>query len=114
VWRTADIATAHRHARGAYTSPTIAASTPPEPPISSAGLPDDATFAHKTGNLVGVLHAAGVLTLADGRVVYVTVLTAGDYIASQGFLRDLAFTLTLALGNYSGLQSDWPAGKLGR
>jgi beta-lactamase class A len=64
----------------------------------SAGLPGDATFAHKTGNLVGVLHDAGVLSLADGRVIYVTVLTEGDYQASQAFLRDLALTLTRALG----------------
>ena len=62
----------------------------------STGLPDDATFAHKTGNLVGVLHDAGMLTLANGRVVYVTVLTEGDYAASQAFMRDLALTLTLA------------------
>ena len=64
----------------------------------SAGLPGDATFAHKTGNLEGVLHDAGVLTLADGRVVYVTVLTEGDYRAGQAFLRDLALTLAHALG----------------
>lgn len=68
------------------------------PAYLSAGLAADATFAHKTANLVGVLHDAGVLTLADGRVVYVTVLTEGDYQAGQAFLRDLALTLTLALG----------------
>jgi beta-lactamase class A len=64
----------------------------------SVGLPKDAAFAHKTANLVGVLHDAGVLTLADGRVLYITVLTEGDYRAGQAFLRDLALTLILAVG----------------
>jgi beta-lactamase class A len=63
----------------------------------SLGLPNDATFAHKTANLDGVLHDAGVLTLVSGRIIYVTVLTEGDYTASQSFMRDLALTLTLAL-----------------
>ena len=65
--------------------------------LLSAGLPSDATFAHKTANLDGVLHDAGVLTLANGRVIYITVLTEGDYTASQAFMRDLALTLALAL-----------------
>ncbi|CAA9583551.1 MAG: hypothetical protein AVDCRST_MAG18-3491 [uncultured Thermomicrobiales bacterium] len=43
-------------------------------PYLSPNLPDTATFAHKTGNLVGVLNDAGVLTLADGRTIYVAVL----------------------------------------
>jgi beta-lactamase class A len=63
----------------------------------AAGLPADATFAHKTGNPVGVLHDAGVSTLADGRVLYVTVMTEGDY-AGQAFLRDLVLLLSRTLG----------------
>ena len=74
----------------------FAAQTVPE--YLTAGLPDGATFAHKTGNLDGVLHDAGVLTLADGRVVYVTVLTEGDYQAGQAFMRDLARLLVGTLG----------------
>lgn len=64
----------------------------------AAGLPTNATFAHKTANLDGVTHDAGILTLADDRVVYVTVMTAGEYQAGQAFLRDLALLLSLALG----------------
>ncbi len=63
----------------------------------SAGLPSDVAFAHKTANLDGVLHDAGVLTLTNGRVSYITVLTEGGYTASRGFMRDLTLTLTLAL-----------------
>ena len=73
----------------------LAAQTVPE--YLSAGLPPSAAFAHKTANLDGVLHDAGVLTLADGRAVYVTVMTEGDYRAGQAFLRDLALLLALAL-----------------
>ncbi len=42
-------------------------------------------------------HDAGVLTLANGRVSYITVLTEGGYTASRGFMRDLALTITLTL-----------------
>jgi len=44
-----------------------------------------------------VPHDAGVLTLANGRVSYITVLTEGGYTASRGFMRDLALTITLTL-----------------
>ena len=44
-----------------------------------------------------MLHDAGVLTLANGRVSYITVLTEGEYTASLAFRRDLALTLTRAL-----------------
>ena len=65
----------------------------------AAGLPANATFAHKTANLDGVTHDAGILTLSDDRVFYVTVMTASDYQAGQAFLRDLALLLSLALGS---------------
>ncbi len=58
-------------------------------------MPSDVAFAHKTTNLDGVPHDAGVLTLANGRVSYITVLTEGGYTASQAFMRDLALTLAL-------------------
>lgn len=65
----------------------------------SAGLPERATFAHKMGNLAGVLHDAGVLTLADGRVVSLTVMTEGDYQAGQAFMHELAALVVTALGD---------------
>jgi beta-lactamase class A len=64
----------------------------------AAGLPANVTFAHKTANLDGVTHDAGILTLADDRVFYVTVMTAGEFQAGQAFLRDLALLLSLSLG----------------
>jgi beta-lactamase class A len=59
----------------------------------STGFPPDATFAHKTGDVPGAHHDAGVLFLPDNRAICVTVLTTGDYDASVAFQHDLAATL---------------------
>jgi beta-lactamase class A len=59
----------------------------------STGFPDGTVFAHKTGDLTGAHHDAGVVLLPDGRMISVTVLTAGDYDASVQFQHDLAALL---------------------
>lgn len=59
----------------------------------SLGFPADAVFAHKTGDIPGAHHDAGLLFLPDNRVIGVTVLTTGDYDASVAFQRDLAAEL---------------------
>jgi beta-lactamase class A len=59
----------------------------------STGFPADATFAHKTGDVPGAHHDAGVLFLPDNRAICITVLTAGDYDASISLQHDLAVTL---------------------
>lgn len=59
----------------------------------SVGFPPDAIFAHKTGDIPGAHHDAGILFLPDNRAICVTVLTAGDYDASVAFQRDLAAEL---------------------
>jgi beta-lactamase class A len=59
----------------------------------STGFPANATFAHKTGDVTGAHHDAGVLFLPDNRAICITVLTAGDYDASVAFQHDLAATL---------------------
>src|SRR5436305_255311 len=59
----------------------------------STGFPDGTIFAHKTGDLTGAHHDAGVVFLPDGRTVSVTVMTAGDYDASVQFQHDLAALL---------------------
>jgi beta-lactamase class A len=64
----------------------------------STGFPDGTVFAHKTGDLTGVHHDAGVLFLPDGRMITVTAMTAGDYDASVQFSHDLAALLWQSLG----------------
>jgi len=59
----------------------------------STGFPDGTVFAHKTGDIAGAHHDAGVVFLPDGRTVSVTVMTAGDYDASVQFQHDLAALL---------------------
>lgn len=55
-----------------------------------AGLPDGAIFAHKTGNLDSVTHDAGILYTPDGRAVYITVMTDGNYGAGQDLMERVA------------------------
>lgn len=64
----------------------------------STGLPDGTIFAHKTGDITGAHHDAGIVFLPDGRAISVTVLTAGDYDASVQFQHDLAALLWQVLG----------------
>jgi beta-lactamase class A len=64
----------------------------------STGFPDGTIFAHKTGDLTGVHHDAGVIFLPDGRTVTVTVMTAGDYDASVQLSHDVAALLWQNLG----------------
>jgi beta-lactamase class A len=59
----------------------------------STGFPPNATFAHKTGDVPGAHHDAGVLFLPDNRAICITVLTDGDYDASVAFQHDLAAML---------------------
>lgn len=59
----------------------------------STGFPDGTVFAHKTGDVIGAHHDAGVVFLPDGRTVAVTVMTVGDYDASVQFQHDLAALL---------------------
>jgi beta-lactamase class A len=56
----------------------------------SPGFPASADFAHKTGNLPGVINDAGILFLPDGRVVTIAVMTEGDEEASFALLREVA------------------------
>ncbi len=56
----------------------------------SIGFPDGTVFAHKTGDIPGAHHDAGVIFLPDGRSITITVLTGGDYDASVRFQHDLA------------------------
>lgn len=65
----------------------------------STGFPDGTVFAHKTGDITGAHHDAGVVFLPDGRAVTVAVLTAGDYDASVQFQHDLAALLWRDLGS---------------
>jgi beta-lactamase class A len=64
----------------------------------STGFPDGTIFAHKTGDLTGVHHDAGVIFLPDGRLITVTVMTAGDYDASVQFSHDVAALLWQEIG----------------
>lgn len=59
----------------------------------STGFPDGVVFAHKTGDITGAHHDAGVVFLPDGRTISVTVMTVGDYDASVQFQHDLAALL---------------------
>jgi beta-lactamase class A len=54
------------------------------------GWPQDVVFAHKTGEVEGATHDTGVLLLPDGRVIYVTVMTEGDYDPALLFMRQVA------------------------
>lgn len=63
----------------------------------STGFPGGTIFAHKTGDITGAHHDAGVVFLPDGRAISVTVLTAGDYDASVQFQHDLAALLWQSL-----------------
>lgn len=56
----------------------------------SPGFPPGTDFAHKTGNLPGVVNDAGILTLPGGRVVTIVVLTEGDERASFALLEEVA------------------------
>jgi beta-lactamase class A len=56
----------------------------------SPGFPASADFAHKTGNLPGVVNDAGILFLPDGRVVTIAVMTEGDEGASLALMYDVA------------------------
>jgi beta-lactamase class A len=56
----------------------------------SQGWPHSVVFAHKTGEVDGDTHDAGALLLPDGRVIYVTVMTEGDYDPALLFMRQLA------------------------
>jgi beta-lactamase class A len=58
--------------------------------LLSAGLPSGTVFAHKTGNLPGVLNDAGIVYLPDGRTITLAVLTTGDEGAGQALMHDLA------------------------
>lgn len=64
-----------------------------------SGFPNGTTFAHKTGNLEGVLHDAGALQLRDGRTIYLVVLTEGDYEASRTFMAEIARLVWQVLGD---------------
>ncbi len=64
----------------------------------STGFPDGTVFAHKTGDIQGAHHDAGVIFLPDGRTISVTVLTSGDYDASVQLQHDLAALLWQGLG----------------
>jgi beta-lactamase class A len=59
----------------------------------STGFPSDVVFAHKTGDVTGAHHDAGVLFLPGDRAICITVLTAGDYDPSVAFQHDLAAAL---------------------
>ena len=56
----------------------------------STGFPDGTVFAHKTGDITGSHHDAGIVYLPDGRAVCITVMTEGDYDASVRFDHDIA------------------------
>lgn len=56
----------------------------------STGFPDGTVFAHKTGDITGSHHDAGIVYLPDGRPVTITVMTEGDYDASLRLDRDIA------------------------
>jgi beta-lactamase class A len=64
----------------------------------STGLPDGTIFAHKTGDVPGAHHDAGIIFLPDGRTISITVMTAGDYDASVQLQHDLAALLWSSLG----------------
>lgn len=72
------------------------------------GWPDGTVFAHKTGTLDGVTHDAGVLLLPDGRAIYVTVMTEGDYDASLAFMREAAQLIWADLGLYPAAPAPTP------
>jgi beta-lactamase class A len=59
----------------------------------STGFPADVVFAHKTGDVTGAHHDAGVLFLPGNRAICITVLTDGDYDPSVAFQHDLAVAL---------------------
>ena len=56
----------------------------------SPGFPPGADFAHKTGNLPGIINDAGLLFLPDGRVVTIAAMTEGDEEASFALLYEVA------------------------
>jgi beta-lactamase class A len=56
----------------------------------SPGFPPDADFAHKTGNLPGVINDAGILFLPDGRAITIAVMTEGDEGASFAMMQEIA------------------------
>lgn len=64
----------------------------------SPGFPPEAVFAHKTGELAGVWHDAGVLLLPDGRTVFITVMTEGQYDACLEFMQEVAQLTWRTLG----------------
>ncbi|MFN8515308.1 MAG: serine hydrolase [Thermomicrobiales bacterium] len=56
----------------------------------SPGFPPGADFAHKTGNLPGIINDAGILFLPGGRVVTIVAMTEGDEEASFALLYEVA------------------------
>lgn len=56
----------------------------------SPGFPPGADFAHKTGNLPGIINDAGILFLPDGRTVTIVAMTEGDEEASFALLYEVA------------------------
>ncbi len=67
----------------------------------STGLPDGTIFAHKTGDVPGAHHDAGIIFLPDGRAVRITVMTSGDYDASVQLQHDLAALLWSGLNAWT-------------
>ncbi|MGN6814225.1 MAG: serine hydrolase [Thermomicrobiales bacterium] len=67
----------------------------------SPGWPRGVVFAHKTGEVDGDTHDAGALLLPDGQVIYITVMTEGDYDPALLFMRQLA---TLVWARFSSSQ----------
>ncbi|MDQ6908744.1 MAG: class A beta-lactamase-related serine hydrolase [Chloroflexota bacterium] len=59
----------------------------------STGFPDGTVFAHKTGDVPGAHHDAGIIFLPDGRAISIIVMTSGDYDASVQLQHDLAALL---------------------
>jgi beta-lactamase class A len=56
----------------------------------STGLPDGTSFAHKTGTLDDFNHDAGIIYTPDGQAIFITVLTQGNYEASQTLMEQVA------------------------
>ncbi len=54
------------------------------------GLPAGVTIAHKTGDLGDVNHDGGIVYTPDGRAIFITVMTQGDYNASTDLMQKAA------------------------
>jgi beta-lactamase class A len=54
------------------------------------GLPDGVTIAHKTGDLDDFNHDAGIIYTPDGRVIFISVMTQGNYDASLDLMQRVA------------------------